>query len=375
MAKIIATVFFISLGVSFEASAWGLRGHQVVCEAAAFSVRNEELSVFLKARVPMITSLCNIPDTSWRSKGPEITAINGPTHFIDPEILGIPVGSVGTDYRQLQIEFEGQDNKYKAGQKILSLHRDLGSVWWRVDQFVRRGIDFAGIADKAKTPTNRGEEQDEKLAFNQAIYEWMVNTFVMGHFVGDASQPLHSTADYDGYAAGHGGIHGFYEDTAVNQQDEKLTLDVIQEARRLLKRAETLPKSKRDPAKNKEIAFLLLEKPIEKVRALSELSAADLPELLKIDKVKKASTVANDKGMEIRTPAERELTSRMIKDFRRLQVRHMGRSAALLAQLWDQVYERGGRPELAAYKAYRYPHEPDFIPPDYFDLKLEKNAQ
>lgn len=375
MGKSMLLVFAVLLGLGHEARAWGLRGHQVVCEAAIFSVTDENLSLFLKSRVPMIASLCNIPDTSWRSKGPEITAINGPTHFIDPEVIGLPAGDIATDYRKLQIEFEGQDNKHKAGQKIVSLHRELGSIWWRVDQFVRRGLDFAGIAEKAKKPANRGEEQDDKLAFNQAVYEWMVNVAVMGHFVGDAGQPLHSTADYDGYGAGHGGIHAFYEETAVNHQDERLTLEVIQEARRLLKQAETLPKSKRDPAKNREIAFLLLDNPVEKMRALSVLSAADLPAVLKVDKVKKPSSVATDKGMELKTPAEREITPRMVKDFRRLHVKHMGRSAALLAQLWGRVYDRAGKPDLAAYKAYRYPHEPDFIPPDYFDLKLEKKAE
>lgn len=375
MVKSMLVLFALVGAFSFKANAWGLRGHQVVCEAAIFAVSEENLSLFLRARVPMYTSLCNIPDTSWRSKGPEITAINGPTHFIDPEVIGLLPKDIGIDYRKLQIEFEGKENQFKKDQKILSLHRDLGSIWWRVDQFVRRAIDFGSIAQKAKTPSHRGEEQDEKLAFNQSVYEWMVNIAIMGHFVGDASQPLHATADYDGYAAGHGGIHGFYEDVAVNHQDERLTLEVINEARRLLKQAETLPKTKRDPAKNTEVAFLLLENPIEKMRALSALSAADLPALLKVDKVKKPSTVTSDKGMEIRTPAEREITPKMVKEFRKMQIKHMGRSAALLAQLWQRTYERAGKPELAAYKAYRYPHEPDFIPPDYFDLKLEKKAE
>lgn len=375
MVKSLLLVFALVIGFNVQANAWGLRGHQVVCEAAIHSVTNENLSLFLRARVPMFTSLCNIPDTSWRSKGPEVTAINGPTHFIDPEVIGLLPADIGIDYRKLQIEFEGKDNQFKQGQKIVSLHNELGSVWWRVDQFVRRGLEFSGIAEKAKIPANRGEEQNEKLAFNQSIYEWMVSVAIMGHFVGDASQPLHSTADYDGYKAGHGGIHSFYEDVAVNHQDERLTLEVIQEARRLLKQAETLPKTKRDPTKNKEIAFLLLENPVEKMRALSVLSAADLPALLKIDKVKKPSSVESDKGMEIRTAAEREITPKMAKEFRKLQVKHMGRSAALLAQLWDRVYDRSGKPDLAAYKAYRYPHEPEFIPPDYFDLKLEKKSE
>lgn len=354
---------------STQAMAWGLRGHQVVCEAAIFAVKDESLSLFLKSRVPVVTHLCNLPDTSWRSLAPELTALGSPTHYVNPEVTGLDPQFFKTDYRALQKELEGQDNKIKPGQKIISLPRDFGSLWWRVDQFVRRGTEFASLADKAKIPTNRSEEQDEKLAFNQAIFEWMVNTSVMGHFVGDASQPLHSTADYDGYGTGHGGLHGFYEEVMVDLQDEKLTQDVINEARRLLKQAETLPKSKRDPAKNTALAFLLAETPVEKMRALSQVSLADLSDLTKADVVKKPSEKLTDKGMEVKKVAEREITPQRIKAFRRFQVRHMGRSAALLAQLWGQIYERGGKPDLKAYKAHRFPFQPDFVVPDYFDLK------
>lgn len=378
MGKAKALLFasmLMTFAISPQANAWGLRGHQVICEAAIFAVTDEDLSLFLKARTSMFTGLCNIPDTSWRSKGPDISAIGGPTHFIDPEVLGLEINAIGTDYRKLQIEFEGQDNKFKPGQKILSLHRDLGSVWWRVDQFVRRATDFAAIAEKAKKPANRGEEQDDKLAYNQAIFEWMTNIAVMGHFVGDASQPLHATSDYDGYGAGHGGIHSWYEDTIITHQDERLTLDVLNEAKRLLKLAETLPKSKRDPLKNKEISFLLLDKPIEKMRAFSAIAAGELKELLKLDVMKKPSSLQSDKGMEIKTPAEREVSAKLVKSYRKMQVRQMGRSAALLAQLWSQTYERGGKPDLQAYKAYRFPHDPEFVPPDYFDLKLEKKVE
>lgn len=365
----------ITLTVGSQANAWGLRGHQVVCEAAIFAVNDDDLSVFLKARVPLVANLCNVPDTSWRSKSPEITAIGGPTHFINTEVVGVPIHEIGTDYRKLQIEFEGKDNKYKVGQKIVSLHPDLGSIWWRVDQFVRRSIDFANIADQAKKPENRGEEQNEKLAFNQALYEWMVNASLLGHFVGDAGQPFHGTSDYDGYSAGHGGIHSFYEEVMVNHQDEKLTQEVINEARRLLKLSETLPKSKRDPKKNTEIAFLLFDNPIEKMRALTEVSVTEVKDILRLDTIKTPSDLTNDKGMEVKVPAQREVTPKLVKSFRRQLVKNMGRSAALLAQFWGHIYARGGRPELKGYKSYRFPFEPEFIPPDYFDLKLEKKAE
>jgi hypothetical protein len=38
----------------------------------------------------------------------------------------------------------------------------------------------------------------------------------IGHYVADAHQPLHATANYDGYATGNGGIHSRYETGMMN---------------------------------------------------------------------------------------------------------------------------------------------------------------
>lgn len=352
--------------------AWGMRGHQVVCEAAIFSVRDPELSRFLKERVPMITHLCNIPDTSWKSQTPEITATGSFTHYIDPEVTGLKIPELGLDYRDLQKRFEGTENKAKPGEKILSLPRELGSVWWRADQFLRRGTEFMTAAKATKAPQNRGEEQDSKLPYNLAIYGWLQNIGLMGHFVGDAGQPYHGTFDYDGYGTGQGGAHRFYEENVVAEQDGKLTADVIDEAARLRKKADMLAKIKRDPTKNKELAFLLLPQPTAKMQALSDLSVQDLPAIRKIDVVKKKSEIKNEKGMELKTPAERDLTPKMVKDFRPLQVKHMARSAALLAEFWEKSYRDAGRPDLTGYKWYRYPFEPEFIAPDYLNAETKK---
>lgn len=378
-APLIASLLSVSAFSLFphSAMAWGLRGHNTICEAAAYNVQDPTLAIFLRGRIPALGNLCNIPDTSWRSKGPEIAALGGPTHFIDPEVTGLPVGSIGLDYKKLQSEFEGKDNKFRLGQKILSLHRELGSIWWRADQFIRRAIDFAATAAKAKKPENRKEEQDETLEFNNAVLEWLVNASVLGHFVGDASQPLHSTADYDGYFSGHGGIHGFYEDAIINNQKEDLTPEVSKETRRLLGKAKSLRQAARKGGKpnldrNRDVAFLLLENPLEQMREMSVTANAELKSLMKIDVMKKKSEYTNDKGMEVKTPAERDVTAERVKAYRSMQIKQLARSAALLAQFWDSIYEKAGKPDLKSYKAYKYVFEPAFVAPDYFDVKAEK---
>jgi hypothetical protein len=43
----------------------------------------------------------------------------------------------------------------------------------------------------------------------------------------------------------------------------------------------------------------------------------------------------------------------------------MSDSTAQLAAFWDEIYERAGKPDLSAYRSYRYPFKPDFVAPDY----------
>lgn len=120
-------------------------------------------------------------------------------------------------------DFTGTENKFKSdGGKIFSIPTEFGSVWWRVDQFVRRIAGLEKNFAVAKPPTNGKEEQDNELAYNKLAFQMVIDMGLMGHFVGDTSQPFHTTADYDGYVAGHGGIHAYFEDTAVGQFDGDL---------------------------------------------------------------------------------------------------------------------------------------------------------
>ena len=44
----------------------------------------------------------------------------------------------------------------------------------------------------------------------------------LAHYVGDASQPLHSTENYDGQFTGNGGIHSRYESTFIGEYFDDL---------------------------------------------------------------------------------------------------------------------------------------------------------
>jgi len=303
----------------------------------------------------MMGHLCNMPDFYWRSLGSEATKLGNPTHFIDVEITGLKVPEIPLDYKQVVETYTGKPNQFKAGATIFNVPTEFGSVWWRADQFYRRFVTFGKDLATAEAPKNSKEETDDNLPYNKAAYEMSVSLGLMGHFVGDASQPLHNTADYDGYATGHGGLHAYYEDQVVSEFDGDLQARVLKEARGM-----------------KNPKFLKPKTVVEKMKALSESSMDELKLIFKADPIKKPSTVVNEKGMDIRKAAERESSLVGYKKFNKIIVTELARSSLLLAKLWDEAYVEAGYPKLASSKIYKYPLTVDFIAPDYLPKEEPK---
>ncbi|MBC7466523.1 MAG: hypothetical protein H7256_11075 [Bdellovibrio sp.] len=343
--------------VSFQqkAFAWGARGHASICEAAVFLVKNQNLKEYLQNKPDMMGHLCNIPDIYWKSLSDDARKYGDPGHFMDVEILGIKVKEVPTDYKHIVETYTGTPNKFKEGAKIFSVPNELGSNWWRADQFYRRALEDGKKLKTATAPSTSKEEQDENFEYNKSFYNMIVNMGLMGHFVGDNGQPFHSTSDYDGYAAGHGGIHAYFEDSSVAYFGPDLVALITNKAKTLNK-----------------APFLKPGSVVEKMRALGEISNSEMKDILKLDPMTKPSSVKEDKGMKIRTPAERKSAAVGFKKFEKLFVIEMARSAALLAQLWDQAYVEAGEPAIKAYKSYKYPLTPEFVMPDYFEIKVEE---
>ena len=347
--------------VSSSAFAWGGRGHDAICRAAAFLVKEEGLKDYLRNKPQMMGHLCNIPDFYWKSLGGDAAKHGNPAHFIDIEVIGLKVADIPTDYKKIVTDFTGKENKFRNdGVTIKDIPTEFGSAWWRADQFVNRiaalNKDFAA----AKAPTNFKEEQDENLPFNKLAYQMAVDMGLMGHFVGDISQPFHTTADYDGWSSGHGGIHAYFEDAVVGEFDGDLDWLVLKQARTI-----------------KNAPFLKPATVIEKMKALSVISNTEVAKLFKLDPVTKPSEVKKEHGMEIRTKAERKPASVAFKTMKPIIVNDMARGALLLANLWDEAYTKAGKPKIGAYKSYKYPFTVDFVMPDYYavpatDSKEEK---
>lgn len=356
LISITTTVLMLS---SQNAKAWGARGHHNICESAVHLVHSKPLKEFLNGKAQIMGHLCNIPDTYWKSLNSDARKFGDPTHFIDPEILGLPIKDMPTDYKALVTKYTNKENMHKRNTRILSVPSELGSNWWRADQFYRLALANAEQVTLQPTPNNSKEEQNEELPFNKNLFSMFVNMGLMGHFVGDNSQPFHTTADYDGYEGHHGGIHSYYEEQTVaffgpDMQD------------RIVKKAKTL----------KSASFMKDKLTVvERMRALADISFKEIKTVFKLDPVIAPSSYKQEKGLSLKSAAKREPAEIGFKKFENLQIEQLARSALLLASFWDKIYLEAGSPDLKPYKSYKFPFTPDFVMPDYFDTKADEEKK
>lgn len=341
------TLLFLSLlflsAVPQVSFAWGERGHHTVCQVAAQLVSDRDLEAFLRARMHVLGHVCNVPDIHWKNVGP-IAKPGDAAHFLDPENLGYTIDTVPTDLQKIIHDKQG---KYSdVLKRNIDVAEDLGSNWWRFDQFYRLALTDAKSA-KAVEKTAQGESKEK---FTDAVYGMLTNMGLMGHFMGDAAQPYHNTSDYDGWMTGAGGIHSYYESAVINELSPSLDQEVYDGA--VLIRAKQKPGAK---------------SAIERVREVSITTFKDIDAIRKRDVVLEPSKmVKNPDGSTTKVKAKRKDAKETAKVFRQLAVREMAAAALALAQSWDQIYNEAGRPDLKQYNSYRYPLAPDFVPLDYF---------
>ncbi len=341
-------VIFLGLLFPTLALGWAGRGHDTICQAAPFLVKEPKLKDFLSRRGYLLGYLCNVPDVYWRSLGPQ-TKVGDFTHFMDPENLDVTLEAIPPlPYSEIVKTYQGRESKYLK-RKIMSVADDLGSLWWRADQFFNLAQQSATQIKKAdKIPTTYPEKQDANLPYNKAVYEMLLNMGFLGHFVGDVSMPFHSTTDFDGYHQGHGGIHSFYEDDCVAALSGNLLHEVIEKAQKL------------------DLKELEKEKsPVAQIKWMSLHFVMDIDAVLKNDKVIKASESKTEKGMTLKTPAQRKEAGEVAPQFQSLIINEMAYSARLLALMWERAYHEGGDPDLKAYGSYRFPFSPEFLAPNY----------
>lgn len=176
-----AAALVVWLGVQPElAFAWGNEGHRLINRLAAETLP-DSVPGFLRsdAAVAEIEYLGPEPDR-WRSRAePELSAAQAPEHFIDLE----PADALGPLPRN-RLDFEAK--VFAAGQrpeKIGLQPWEATEVWERLKAALR---EYRALAAAGKST-----REVEAAALFYAGW--------LGHYVGDASQPLHTTIQYNGW--------------------------------------------------------------------------------------------------------------------------------------------------------------------------------
>ncbi|MGA3046410.1 MAG: S1/P1 nuclease [Terracidiphilus sp.] len=160
--------------------AWGNEGHRLINKLAA-STLPAAVPVFLRTQSAAneIEYLGPEPDR-WRSRAePELAAAQAPEHFIDLE----PADALGP-LPHNRLDFEAK--VFAAGQRPERIGLqpwEATEVWERLKAALREYRSLLAA------------KQDTRGAEAAAIFYagWL------GHYVGDASQPLHTTDKYNGW--------------------------------------------------------------------------------------------------------------------------------------------------------------------------------
>lgn len=162
------------------ARAWGNEGHRIVNRLAAASLP-ADVPAFLRSETALneIEYLGPEPDR-WRSSAePELAAAQAPEHFIDLE----PADALGP-LPHKRLDFEAK--VFAAGQrpeKIGLQPWEATEVWERLKAALRE-YRYLSAAHHDTAPV------EQAVLFYAG---WL------GHYVGDASQPLHTTDKYNGW--------------------------------------------------------------------------------------------------------------------------------------------------------------------------------
>lgn len=180
----LALPVFILLASAFLhapfAYAWGNEGHRIINRLAITNLP-ADFPTFLRssAAIDEIEYLGPEPDR-WRSPGePELNAAQAPEHFINLELAD----ALGPLPRR-RFDFEAET--FAAGQrpeKIGLQPWEANEVWERFKAALREYRRLSAA------------HQDTRDVEQAAIFYagWL------GHYVGDASQPLHTTVQYNGW--------------------------------------------------------------------------------------------------------------------------------------------------------------------------------
>lgn len=161
--------------------AWGEKGHLISNEAATYGVPPQMPTFFHKA-YPRLVYLSYEPDRL-RGAGEALESVNPPDHFLDYEWTG------GLPMNSNRYDFIHEQEKAGRPQKYFISNSTIGFLPWRIaelsDQLTQEWKLWRASTDRVER-----EQLEDNIVYISGI---------LGHFVADASNPHHTTIDFNGW--------------------------------------------------------------------------------------------------------------------------------------------------------------------------------
>jgi hypothetical protein len=154
-------------------SSWGFFAHKEINRMAIFTLP-PEMSRFYKNNIDFITDHAVDPDKRRYSD-----SLEAPRHFLDADHYGL------TPFDSLPQKWDNAIKKYP--EKELNDH---GILPWNIQKAYYALVEAFKRKDSLRILRSSSD---------------------LGHYIGDAHVPLHTTANYNGQLTKQTGIHGFWE--------------------------------------------------------------------------------------------------------------------------------------------------------------------
>lgn len=178
------------LSVAGWVYAWGVWGHEHINRAAIFALP-EEMRYFFYNHADFITQESTVPDLRKYTMGDKT---EGPRHYIDLEDYGLNnLDSVPLTMKDAKERFSEKDMQSN------------GILPWHIQDMMEK-----------LTKAFRDGRRNEILFLAGDL----------GHYIGDAHMPLHTSSNHDGQLTNQKGIHSFWESQLPEYFGDDYTLNV-----------------------------------------------------------------------------------------------------------------------------------------------------
>lgn len=366
----------LSLGLtqSSKALAWGELGHRqiakIAVKVAQDRYKNPELSSVFLSNAESLAALALVPDNQWKGGQPkEVIQTLSPAHFLDIEYLAPQTIDPKTIPFKINDAFavmvklcpiSGLNIKLNCEEKT-SIDKILGasgSLPWRIGQMSELLIaSFRQV--KALQDKNASHEEIQTEVNRVILYSG-----ILAHFVGDLTQPLHITKNYDGGFSDQKGVHSYFETKLVNAQPhgfDRQAYDYAMSA----KPAEAIL-SQAAQATNR--IDLNAWQPVESSFMLGLEANSQMKKVLDLDRKYAIIESRGEKDSEnnrslqgdfqfinknnqsgVDMAAARRSPDEIASKFNEILVQRIGIASDFLARLWHNAWVKAGSPNLSRY--------------------------